>query len=252
MKEAEFAVPQHDNYILREIAWEDVSTGGIILAKPGGDYDNLKSDQARKHRQPDSELPTDRRAVSRYEVLSVGPGTWIDVNDEVGSNVFMRRPMAATKGDVVLAMNGPKPFPCNGEILFTCPDHMILATVHNHALKEEFIVPQNDYVFASESKYIHETSSGVAIVSAGHEGLDLPGYTSLPVRFKAHGVGLGPWAIRHSRGKPAEYARRPMCVKPGDEFSFGGAAFMAHIGAAPMWVIQDCQIEAVFKAGEAA
>lgn len=247
MKEAEFAVPQHDNYILREIPWEDVSAGGIVLAKPGQDYDNLKSDQARRQKPPERELPQDRRAVSRYEVVAVGPGTWIDVNDELGNDVFMRKPMAAAKGDIVLAMNGPKPFPCAGEILFTCPDHMVLATVHHHGLKEEFIVPQNDYVFATESKYIHETSSGLAIVSAGHEGLDLPGYTSLPVRFKALGVGQGPWAIRHSRGKPAEYARRPMCVQPGDEFSFGGAAFMAHIGAVPMWVVQDCMIEVVFR-----
>lgn len=247
-KVEEFAVPQHDNFVLREIEWENRTAGGVIISDPGKDYNWLRTTEgSSRGYTADRDLPQDRRAVGRYEVLAVGPGTWIDVNDEVGNNVFMRKPMSAAVGDVVLAMNGPKPFPCNGEILHTCPDHMILATVHNHATKEEFIVPQNDYVFATESKYIHETSSGVAIVGAGHEGLDLPGYTSLPVRFKALGVGLGPWAIRHARGKPAEYARRPMCLKTGEEFSFGGAAFMAPIGGAVLWVVQDCQIEAVFK-----
>jgi hypothetical protein len=252
MKTDEYAVPQHDILILREINYENLSAGGIIMANPGQDYDWLKSDQAKRGHVPDRELPTDRRAVGRYEVLAVGPGTWVDVNDELGRDVFMRRPMSAQKGDVILAMNGPKPFPCNGQVLFTCPDHMILAAIVNAGTKDETIVPKNDYVFAVESKFIHEGKDGVAIVAAGHIDLNMPGYESLPVRFRVVGVGMGPWAIRHQRGKPAEFAHRPPCVKVGDEFAAAGMPFQVYVGGAAIQVFQDNQIEAVFREGEAA
>lgn len=76
----DYAEPQHDYLLVRELNHEDTSRGGIIM--------------------PNVEDPTgNRRGAGRYEVVAVGPGPWTDRVRPDGQ--FLRRPMSVVKGDVV-------------------------------------------------------------------------------------------------------------------------------------------------------
>jgi co-chaperonin GroES (HSP10) len=91
----EYAEPQHDYILVREMTeHESRSRGGILM--------------------PDVNDPTgNKRAGARFEVMAVGPGPWTDRVSAVekdgaafGSSRFMRRPMTVKEGDQVVFQGG--------------------------------------------------------------------------------------------------------------------------------------------------
>lgn len=236
--------PQHDNVILRRLDWEEKTEEGLILARPG-DYEHLKTEKEARASARTPKDPTQRpvRPTDRYEVLAVGPGRFIDVADDIEDQVFLRKPMECKVGDIVIAQEGPKPFPINGEYLYCAQDWQILAkVVLDGESGQETLAVCHDYVFSAPSKQIMKSTGGIYMPGAE----DVTGNQALPVRFVALGVGDGPWALRYERGQPPRFARRPMSVAAGDEFTFDGSGFGVHVQGASMVCTQDFQTAVVF------
>lgn len=235
----ERVVPEHDAVILRSINHEDVSPGGLVLPQPG-DYEELKTEQNKREsaRNNPTKAGPDKRRTNRYEVLAVGPGLYMDVADDLRDGVFLRRPMHCKAGDIVIAEEGPKPFPCNGEVLYCAKDWQILARIDTLDDGGERITPLNDYVMAEPRQQILTSAGGIYM--PGQD--DATGNQRLPLRFEAKEVSEGPWCLRWERGRSPGFERRPMSVKTGDTFLFDGTGFISHIGGAPRIVVQNYMI----------
>jgi len=239
---SETLVPQHDWVLMRQIEHED-KVGNIIIPKAGQDYDHLKSDQARQGYVPDREIRKDKaRNTNRYEVLAVGPGLYVDVADDLHSDVFIRKPMCAHVGDTVLVQEGALPVPVDGEVLYMCHDFLILAALRKTEDGRELIDPQHDYIFFKQAENMAKSKGGLYTPTQD----DPTGVMALPNRYEALGVGDGPWALRQEKGKIPEFARRPMAVKEGDIFNFEGAGFFVSVAGAYMGVVQNYQVAGIF------
>lgn len=141
--EPEYAEPQHDYILVREMTeYEMRSRGGVIM--------------------PDVTDPTgNKRASGRFEVMAVGPGPWTDrvgggkasllqkakdagVPDDVSHALnqyaveepasFMRRPMCVKKGDQVVFQGGGFLVNTAGMQLIAIQDYQIVA-VYRKALQ---------------------------------------------------------------------------------------------------------------------
>lgn len=241
----EFLDPQHDWLVLKEIAHEEVSEGGIVLAR-AGEYDHLKTDRERQDHRADRDNPgaNVRRNTKRYEVLAVGPGSYVDVADELHDAVFLRKPMCCEKGDVVLVQEGAAPITVGGEILYMCHDYLILAKIkQGDEPGKEIFDPQHDYIFAKQATELKTSKGGIIMATQS----DQTGNKALPDRWQALGVGDGPWALCQEKGKIPGWKRRPMSVTQDDVFAFEGAGFSVYVGGMPMLCVQNYQVAAIFK-----
>jgi co-chaperonin GroES (HSP10) len=233
----ETLTPQHDWIVLEKIDFEEKTSGGLVMPKPG-DYDALKTDRERRDHRPDRNIEKNKsRDTFRGRVLAVGPGSYVDVADAVHDNVFLRKPMCCAVGDIVLLQGEPPSLPVGGAILYMAHDYQILATVDKDALE-----PQNDYIFCKPANVIRQSTGGIYMPTQE----DQTGNRALPDRWEALGVGRGPWALQYDT---RTFERRPMCVKPGDVFTFEGAGFLVAAAGAPMCVVQNYQVAGVFSNG---
>lgn len=234
--------PQHDFVLMRQINHEDKTESGLIMPK-AGDYTHLKTEKYQREHSPDRDIQKSQsRNMNRYTVLAVGPGSYVDVADDIHDSVFLRKPMAVAPGQVVLVNEGAKPVPVNGEILYMCHDFEVLAVIVTGEDGKETLDPKHDYIFFKQAESMQKTKSGIYI--AGEQ--DATGNQALPDRYEVLGVGDGPWALRQERGKIPEFARRPMAVGIGDIFTFEGNGFIVSAAGAKMGVVQNYQVAAKF------
>lgn len=239
---SEYLEPKHDWVVMKKIEFENKTASGLLIPKPG-DYENLRSDQ-NKHYTPDRDIEKNRsRDTGRYEVVAVGPGSYVDVADDLRDDVFLRKPMSCQVGDIVLVQEGAFPMTVAGETVYLCHDYLILAIIRKDSEGNETFDPQHDYIFMRKGDGTQQSKGGIHLVEAS----DHTGNKALPDRWVALGVGDGPWALRQEKSKIPEFARRPMAVAIGDEFAFEGAAFMVFAGGVAMGVCQNYQVAGVFK-----
>jgi co-chaperonin GroES (HSP10) len=243
---SERLVPTNDWVLLSpEIEHEEVTKGGLILPKAGQEYESLKTEKARREHRPDRDIQkTQSRGTGRYEVLAVGPGTFLDVSDDLHQNVFLRKPMSCAPGDVVLAQQGVVPVVVNGGFLNLAQDYSILAIIHKDASGPETLEPLHDYIFTKEADAVRKSTGGIYMPGQP----DATGNQAMPDRWEVLGVGEGPWCLKQDKGRVPELARRPMPVKPGDELCFAGAGFQIAVAGAVMTVVQAYQVAGVFEA----
>lgn len=245
---AEQIRPQHDWIVLKKIEHQELTPGGILVPPPG-DYEHMKTDRERRESartnqqiEPALRAAQQNRLIERYEVLAAGPGSYVDFSDDVHDDVFLRKPVCCAAGDIVLVQGVVPPLPVNGDIVYMAHDYQVMAIIVNAGTNEEDLSIQHDYIFARESAGILTSAGGLHL-----PGVEVQGNARLPLRFQTLGVGEGPWAICERPGKPTEFARRPMCVAPGDVFTFEGAGFGITTGRwGPMVVVQNFQVAAVF------
>lgn len=229
-------IPAYDWYLLSKIEHEDVSPGGIALPAPG-DYASLRQEKY-KRVEPDREIQKNQsRNTGRYSVLAVGPGIFVDIADDIHGNHFLRRPMCAEVGDVVMIQEGAFPIPVDGKILHAAQDFSILAKILDAGTPDERLDVQNDYVFSRQATAVRQSTGGIYMPGVS----DPTGNRALPDRFEVLGVGSGPWCVAQIGAKEFEFRRRPMPVKTGDVFSFSGAGFTVVAMGAPMVVTQAYQ-----------
>lgn len=240
---SERLIPEHDQVLLKQLDDRDEKIGSILIPK-AGDYDHLKTDRERNAHTPDRDNTGNqqRRNTNRYEVLAVGPGSYVDVADELHDAVFLRKPMCCKKGDVVIVQEGALPIMVDNEIRHLCHDYLILATVVTDTDGKETIDPKHDYVFFKQAEVVQKTKSGLYMGTTS----DQTGNKALPDRYEVLGVGDGPWALRQEKGKIPAFARRPMSVQMGDIFTFEGGGFMVMAAGALMGVCQNYQVAGRF------
>src|SRR5258707_2511192 len=241
--------PQHDWIFLERLQYDDLTAGGIHVARPG-DYEHLKTEKERRAsaREPGGVDPglkkaMQNRVIERYNVIAVGPGAYVDFSDELHDDVFLRKPVCCKPGDVVLVQGEPPTLPVNGQMRHMAHDYQVMAIIVNAGTADEDLDPQHDYIFARERAEVLTSAGGVFLAGVS----DKPGAVRVPQRFEALGVGAGPWAICETPGKPTRFERRPMCVAPKDVFIFEGVGFGITTGRwGSMVVVQNYQVAAKF------
>lgn len=245
--EREYAEPLNDWLLLRRIAHEELSAGGIDLSmvgKSAQDIEWMKSDKARKGHVQDRDIRKhESNQTNRYQVLAVGPGEYVDVSDEHRDNVFMRRPMQCQVGDVVLIREGVRDVVLDGETLSMARDYQCLARVIDHGLKTEKLDVLNNYVFCGPAREVALSKGGIAIVTDEAS----TGFEHFNDRFEVLGVGEGAWALKFQRGKPPVFDRRPMPVEVGDVFTAEGVGFSVAVKGMSMICLTANQVSSVIR-----
>lgn len=242
MSAKEIFAPTHDWVLLDKVEHTNLSPGGIELPQPGS-YESLRQ-QKYKNVEPDRGVQKhESRESGRFIVLAVGPGSYVDVADDVRDNVFLRKPMCCKEGETVLVQNGANPLTVNGKVVYATHDYNILAIVRDPGTPDERLDPTHDYVYARQATAIRQSTGGIYMPGAE----DPTGNKALPDRWEALGVGDGPWALRQEKNKIPEFARRPMSVKVGEVFAFEGAGFEVVANGAKMMCVQNYQIAGIFR-----
>lgn len=241
-----------DWLLLRRIEHEERTKSGLILPTGlmGANVDRLKSDKTLRIQQREGTESLRPKHTSeptgRYEVLATGPGDYVDYADATGQNVFLRKPLQTRVGETVLVRAGVREIYLNGETLYMCQDHMVLATIVNVGTDDEAIVPKHDFVFCAPVAHVAMSQGGIAMLA----GEDFTGNVRFGgERYQALGCGAGPTCLIHEPGKPPGFATRPMPVSPGDQFCAHGIGFGVAVKGSAMTVLQAFQVAAVFHKG---
>lgn len=240
--------PQLDWILLRKLDHEEKTKSGLILptSSMGADVDWMKSDRTldiQRREGTESLRPKHAsEATGRYEVLSVGPGDYVDYADETGKAVFLRKPLQTRVGETVLVRAGAREIFLNGESLWMVQDHMVLASVVKTD-DDDIVVPKHDFVFCAPASHVAMSRGGIAMPDTE----DFTGNVRFGgERYEVLGCGAGPTCLLHERGKPPGFTTRPMPVQPGDQFCAHGVGFGVVVKGAAMTVLQSFQIAAVF------
>lgn len=249
--------PQLDWLLLRKLEHDEIrpitradGTSSFLdlsqLGKSREDVEHLLSDSAKRGRQPTAPQKTQSDRAERYEVLAVGPGDWTDYSDEHGNRTFLRKPMSARVGDVVLVRRGAREVLVNSELLYLAQEFMCLARIKGGTGPggESFGV-MHDYIFAAPARLVAMSKGGIALPPMDE---DFTGNMKFgDERYTALGVGEGAWCLQHSPGKAPGFARRPLPVEPDDTFCAHGVGFGVAVKGSVMVCLQAHQVAGVFR-----
>ena len=107
----------------------------------------------------------------------------------------------------------------------------------------EKLIPQHDYILAVEVKEreLRPSKSGLVLPAVSGE----TAYNRTTGLLRAVEVGPGPWALTDTG-----FHRKPMSVKPGDLFYFGGKCPAVVVNGDLYVLAQDHQVLAVLEGAE--